>query len=152
MEVTRTFKWCSELWMRKCRAPFPSPHAHVCVRSVGAEKRMPECQGPAVFLEFNDLDPEAIRRTGAFKNDPVKGQEIIDSCFTVDHAFEIMAFVVSVKEPIIVVNCEAGVSRSAGVVLALRRHFGGDVDEVFQKAIPNVHVTSVLSRVIAGEA
>src|SRR3990172_4671407 len=133
MEVTRTFKWCSELRMRKCRAPFPSPHAHVCVRSVGAEKRMPECQGPAVFLEFNDLDPEAIRRTGAFKNDPVKGQEIIDSCFTVDHAFEIMAFVVSVKEPIIVVNCEAeGVAvcgRRSGASSAFRRGRGRGVSE-----------------------
>jgi predicted protein tyrosine phosphatase len=99
---------------------------------------MPACDRFAVFLEFHDLGENA-------------SEEYRAGLFTETHAQTIANFVEKTpEETLVVVNCEGGVSRSSGVVLALRRHYGGDTEEVFQKGVPNIFVTSMLSRVLRG--
>jgi predicted protein tyrosine phosphatase len=98
-------------------------------------------------MEFHDLDPEAIKRTRAAHGDWPKAQEMIDNCFTEAHANALVAFLEPI-EALLVVNCEAGISRSPAVVLALRRKYGGDTEQVYKEAIPNIHVASVLGRVL----
>lgn len=135
--------------MRTCRGFFPEPHSHICIRTNGAEIKMPQCNSPVLYLEFVDLDPDAIRRTQAFARNPAKGQQVIDDCLNEKQALLIVEFVEHTPdERMIVVNCEAGVSRSPGVVLALRRHYGGSTEEVFEKAVPNIHVTSMVTRAL----
>lgn len=144
----KTFVWCPEEVMVACQKYIKYPHAHIAIRSIGSKQQKPKCKGPTIRLEFYDLDPAAIARTNAFANDPVKGKELIDGCFKEKHAEQIVIFVEKIRQKLIVVNCEAGISRSPGVVLALRRHYGGDVEEPFQRAAPNIHVASVLGRVL----
>jgi predicted protein tyrosine phosphatase len=145
----RTFVWCAQSMIKLCHRMNRPAHSHICIRSVGAQIVAPSCEGEALHLEFYDLDPDSIRRTRAFEGDPVRGQEIIDGCFTEAQAKAVVGFVGRRPDTeLMVINCEAGVSRSPGVVLALRRHFGGDEREVFEKAIPNIYVTSMLFRAL----
>lgn len=141
------FIWCRQELAENCQ--FPGEHVHIVITSPSCRRIMPSCKKTTLRMFFYDLDPEAIRKTPAFEKDPVKGQQLIDGCFTEGQANEIAAFVSTVYyDETVIVNCEAGVSRSPGVVLALRRKFGGDTEEVFKKAYPNIHVASVLGRVL----
>jgi predicted protein tyrosine phosphatase len=115
---------------------------------VGAEIVTPQCGNPALYLGFHDLDPEAIRRTPHYADDPVKGEGFIRGCLTDEQATLMAEFAHYRPDELIIVNCEAGISRSPGSVLAFRRFYGGDVDEPYQKAIPNIHVASVLGRAL----
>lgn len=141
----RDFKWCPQEGIKQCLMHVSRPHSHVCIRSVGATVTVPQCGKPALHLAFHDLEPDKIRVTGAFAKDPINEQKIIDECFTNDNAKAIVEFISGRPEDeLIIVNCEAGVSRSPGVVLALRGFYGGDTNEVFDKAYPNMHVTNTL--------
>jgi predicted protein tyrosine phosphatase len=145
----KRFKWGPEIAMLACDHFVPERHAHICIRTPGEPPKMPPCKEHSLHQAFNDLDPEAIKRTEAFEKDPQKGRLLIENCFTEDHAREIREFLKIIRdEHLVFVNCEAGVSRSAGVVLALRRHYGGDEEEIFQKAAPNIHVTSIMTRIL----
>ncbi len=145
----KRFLWCPEEGMKKCTAFFPFRHAHIIIRSPEAEIKHPPCKGMAIYLAFWDLDPDTINRQGVFRENPVRQKELLDGCMQTSHAASIVTFVKSVPDDVpIIVNCEAGVSRSPGTVLALRRYYGGDEEEVFKKAIPNLHVTSTLTSVL----
>jgi hypothetical protein len=145
----KTFVWCREEVMMDCEAYIGKiSHAHIAIRSIGSLQKPPKCGNPTLRLEFYDLDPAAIARTNAFADDPVRGKELIDGCFTEEHARKIAVFVEKTRRKLFVVNCEAGVSRSPGVVLALRRHYGGDLDEPYKTAHPNAHIASVLGQVL----
>ena len=136
----KTFKWCPERAIRLCKSFFAEPHAHVCIRSVGTEIKTPQCGNPALYLAFHDLRENC-------KEEQVAG------LFNEKQASAIVEFVEYMPEDLpIIVNCEAGISRSPGVVLALRRHYGGDQEEVFQKAHPNIYVTSMLTRALRAVA
>lgn len=121
------------------------PHAHIAIVTPGGRAIKPKCGMKTLNQAFHDLDPKAIRKSEAAKEDPKKAEELIGNCFTEAQAKEIAAFVEPL-DGLIVVNCEAGVSRSPGVVLALRRKYGGDTEECFREACPNIHVASVLGR------
>lgn len=145
----KTFVWCPQEGIKKCLSFFPTPHSHLCIRSVGAEITTPECGSPALYVDFHDLDPAAIRKTAHYAEDPVKGEKYIEGCLTDDQAKAMIVFVEDrPDDELIVVNCEAGISRSPGTVLAFRRFYGGDVDEPYNKAIPNIHVASTLGRLL----
>lgn len=149
MKKHKVFVWCREELMTDCFTFVGKiPHAHIAIRSVGSSQKPPKCGNPTLRLEFYDLDPAAIIRTNAFADNPAKGREIIDGCFKEGHAEEIASFIETTRRRLFVVNCEAGISRSPGVVLALRRHYGGDVNEPFEKAVPNIHVASLLGQVL----
>lgn len=139
----REFTWCRQELAEDCR--FAGDHVHIVITSPGCRRIMLFCRKVTLRLFFYDLDPEAIRRTIAHCKDPVRGQELIDGCFTEEHARHIVQFIQATTEPV-VVNCEAGISRSPGIVLALRRKYGGDTEEVFKEACPNIHVASILGR------
>lgn len=135
----KIFKWCPEIALKRCLEWFEPNHVHICIRSLGREVVKPNCDGQAMFLAFHDIGDNAP-------------EEYKDGLFTEAHAKSIVEFVNSTpNEKLIVVNCEAGISRSAGVVLAMRRHFGGDTEEVYKKAMPNILVTSLVSRVLGGQ-
>jgi predicted protein tyrosine phosphatase len=143
----KRFKWCPEIAIRKCLGFFPEPHVHVCIRSVGAEIKTPECGNAALYLDFHDLDPEAIRRTALYEKDPSRGEDYARGCLNEQQACSIARFVADCPDDLlVVVNCEAGVSRSPGVVLALRRKYGGDTEECFRKAYPNIYVASMVGK------
>lgn len=141
----RNFVWCRQEIAEDCRGG--DNHIHVCITTPKYRAIMPSCRLKTLNLFFHDLDPAAILRTEAFVKDPVKGQELIDGCFTEAHAKALVEFIGKSKKTV-VVNCEAGISRSPGVVLALRRKFGGDTEECFKRACPNIHVASVLGQVL----
>lgn len=143
----REFTWCRQELAEDCRVV--GDHAHIVIASPEGRRIIPWCRKMTLRIFFYDLDPAAIRRTPAFAKGPVQGQKLIDGCFTQEHAQQIARFVQVTKEDeIFIVNCEAGISRSPGVVLALRRKFGGDTEEVFKKAYPNIHVASTLGHVL----
>lgn len=147
----RNFVWCPQEGMVQCIRFFPEPHAHIIIRSPGALARNPPCMGDSLYLEFWDLDPETINKQGVFRENPVRQKELLDGCMQDHHAGSIAHFVKNLPENLLlVVNCEAGVSRSPGVVLALRRFYGGDEEEVFKKAIPNMYVTSMVTEALRG--
>lgn len=136
--VKKTFDWCHEVRALTCgvsKPELPRNHAHIVIRSVGAPFRNVRCGMLALYLEFHDLDDKSPGNyhAGLFKE---------------EHALAIARFVRESTASFILVNCEAGISRSAGVVLALRRYYGGNTEEVFQKAIPNIYVANILSRVL----
>jgi len=139
----RNFTWRRQEIAEGCKRD--DRHVHIVITSPKCREVTPRCGKPSLQLFFYDLDPEAIRRTRAAGDDPVKAQELIEGCFSEAQARELAAFVEAHPEDV-VANCEAGVSRSPGVVLALRRKYGGDTEEVFRKACPNIHVASVLGR------
>lgn len=135
----KSFLWSPQMLAMKCSLFIKEKnHAHICIRSVDAEEQNPQCDNPRLHLAFHDLGenaPEGYR----------------DGLFNEVHACEICVFISTVPDDhVIVVNCEAGVSRSPGVVLALRKYYGGDTEEIYTKAHPNIHVSSTLERVIRG--
>jgi len=145
--VPRDFTWCPQEVAERCDQE--RAHVHIVIASPKAIKRINlPCRKTTLRLFFYDLDPEAIRRTNAYANDPAKGQELIDGCFTEEHAGHIALFVESTAPDDVIVNCEAGISRSPGVVLALRRKYGGDTEWVYKRSCPNIHVASLLGKVL----
>lgn len=142
----RTFRWCPQECAEGCYLDVD--HVHIVIATPGGRSIIPACKKITLRMFFYDLDPAAIRRTEAFTSDPVKGQKLIDGCFTEEHAEHIARFVHSTTaDETIIVNCEAGISRSPGVVLALRRKYGGDTEECFHRAYPNIHVASLLGKI-----
>lgn len=145
----RHFTWCRQELARDCQKQ--DDHAHIIIASPETTTRIiPHCRQTSLRQWFYDLDPTAIRRTEAFAKNPGPGQKLIDGCFTQWHALEIRRFVWAVGEIPVVVNCEAGISRSPGIVLALRRAYGMDTNDVYKTAHPNIHVASVLGQALGG--
>lgn len=140
----REFTWCRQEIAEECRRH--DEHVHIVITTPGYRRIMLSCRKTTLRLFFHDLDPETIRHTETFATNPAKGQALIDGCFTETHAREVASFVVMTNPDHVVVNCEAGISRSAGVVLALRRKYGGDTEELYKKAHPNIHVACMLGR------
>lgn len=142
----REFDWCREEVARDCLRT--KGHVHVCITSPKYPGVVPRCGRPYLALTFYDLDPEAIRRSYQGSEETERAKELIAGCFTEAHAEEMVRFVEKHPEEDVVVNCEAGVSRSPGVVLAFRRKYGGDTEDVFKRACPNIHVASLLGRLL----
>lgn len=130
--MNREFLWCSRRIVGTCQMTFRKPHHHIAISTPGTVSVDLGCVGDRLRLQFHDLGDDAPK-------------EYWDGLFTGGHAREIKEFVED-REGLFVVNCEAGISRSAGTVLALRRFFGGDSDEVRRMARPNLFVVSLLFR------
>ena len=130
-----TFEFGPEKILRKCKK-LPRPHSHIAIRRPGTAMKVPACGGPTLYLDFYDAGEKAAKK-------------LRRGLFSEIHARAIQYFVdKSPDGSLIVVNCKAGVSRSAGVVLALRRHYGGDTEDVFNRSTPNIYVASILGRVL----
>ena len=89
-----------------------------------------------LFLEFSDLDSNYIGLMGT-------------KLFTQEDARAILLFVNSLKEMVdlVVCQCEAGISRSAGVAGALSRIFNGKDEYFFKNYLPNHLVYSTILKV-----
>jgi len=102
-------------------------------------------------LQFHDLD----------QTYPISGPAIV--LFNTDMAHEIKGFMeeridwvenssFGVDDLIIVVHCEAGISRSAGVAGALAKHFFGNDDIFFRSPyLPNRLTYSILLNLLSGK-
>lgn len=77
-------------------------------------------------LKFDDVDKE--------------GDTFV--LFTKEQAIQILNFVKQIKNKVdfIIVHCEAGISRSAGVVAALEKIYNNDNNYVFKYYCPNSFV------------
>lgn len=96
-----------------------------------------DCVG-ILYLAFHDFDDLS-------KDYP--GRIVL---FSKEHAKEILDFVAypPVKVDIIICQCEAGISRSAGVAGALSKIINGDDKAIFRQYLPN----SLVYRTILNEA
>lgn len=139
-------RWMAEREAKDCQ--LKSPHAHVVIATPGSGGIVLRCDGASLRLFFHDLEPAKIKATKAFEKMPDKGKQMIDECFTLKQALQIVDFVKAADGGEVIVNCEAGVSRSPAVVLALRRHFGGDTQEVFTRAYLNPHVVKLMEQAL----
>lgn len=150
----RDFTWCRQEaaeWCVEYRHVEGSvgKHVHICITGPEGLAITPNCGNKHINLFFQDLDPNKIRKTLKFAEDPARGQQIIETCFTEEHAQKIVEFVKSTDEnETIIVNCAAGISRSPGVVLAYRLFTHQETESIFQKADPNIHVATTLYRVL----
>lgn len=134
--MNREFLWCSRLMAQACREK--GVHHHVAVRTPGCEPVPLPCKSDRIDLAFHDTGMSS-------------GRQYWDGLFSFADARGIADFVFS-REGLFVVNCEAGISRSAGITLALRQFFGGDVFEVPMKAHPNQFVAAILFRTLLDES
>lgn len=129
--IMRTFLYCREELGMDCKKWVSSPHSHICVRSPGASPKKPVCGSDAILQSFWDLDK-------VVPDDPR-----FSRLFSIEDAKEIVNFV-RVRSGLFIVNCEAGVSRSPAIVMALRQHYGGDVEDVRHRTSPNCRVLDLL--------
>ena len=84
-------------------------------------------------LEFDDVDC---------------GEEAI----TEFDAMRIKGYVEANKEKTIIIHCDAGVSRSAGIAAALMKHYNGDDSEIFDnpRYVPNMLCYRIMLNVLEG--
>ncbi len=139
------YTWCRLELARDCARK--DEHSHISIQSPGAVSFNPRCKREMLSMFFVDLDPLEIMRTEAAIQNPVTGSSLAAECMGVDQADQIARFVEHHPGPI-VVNCEAGVSRSPAVVMALREWYGGSVWEPMKDAVPNMHVAFTLAHVL----
>jgi len=82
-----------------------------------------------LYLDFCDLDK-------SYKDYKI---------FTVDNAKQILDFIKQyINISFVAINCEAGISRSAGVGAALNKIYNGDDEYFFKNYIPNKLVYSTI--------
>ena len=108
-------------------------HIVISIKSPGASKAeilyLNNCLD-ILYLEFHDFDNLSLNYPGHIK------------VFSKQDAKKILNFVKKYKEKIdlIVCQCEAGISRSAGVIGALSKIFNGDDTRIFKEYLPNMLV------------
>lgn len=110
---------------------FDAPHVCISVRDPGSEKASlyPNLTRlDALYLEFDDID---IPVDSAFGRDPV--------LFSEQNARDVLGFYRQYVEKVdgFIINCEAGISRSAAIGAALARITGYDDALFFKKFHPN---------------
>jgi len=110
------------------------PHILISISSPGANK--PEIAFnirclKTLYLEFHDLD-------GLHLPSPATNYKL----FTAEQARHILEMVrtYQYKVNVIICQCEAGISRSAGVAGALSKLLNSDDKEIFKKYLPNMLV------------
>ena len=90
-------------------------------------------------LSFHDLDkiPDYILETA---------EELGLILFSKNHADRVLNFVLPKVSEIsmIACNCEAGVSRSRGIIAALSTIIAGDDEQVFRRGNPNMRVRRLI--------
>lgn len=75
-----------------------------------------------------------------------------ENCMVVEEAVQIETFVERHKDKMIIVHCDAGVSRSAGIAAALLKHYNGDDSEIFDnpRYVPNMLCYRTMLNVLEG--
>lgn len=126
-----------------------SPWVHLSISDPFLRARRPRrvCRRKvaALYLQFVDATPEEI------ENDPQR-EEIAPFRFGADHAERIVAFLDQHKNAAVdvVVNCEAGVSRSPAVANFVLEYFGlRQAPFAPPRHYPNPRVLEVLREVVS---
>jgi predicted protein tyrosine phosphatase len=92
-------------------------------------------------------DDQVLRVTFSDVTSEVLRGELWFNTIRVEQAHEILAFIEKHKEKNIVVNCRAGVSRSAAICLFIHLFYGHELKEHFyQVSNPNPYVLGMLTR------
>ena len=113
------------------------PHAVISIRSpdrLGRTYIPKNNQRKGLMrLEFHDITEEPGDMDGLLE------------MFSIDHAKRIKQFVLKHKElPVLIVNCEMGISRSSGVAAAISKYLTNDDAFYYQNYIPNRRVYKIL--------
>ena|SRR3990167_2812669 len=90
-------------------------------------------------LSFHDIDNFPAEILPLFEKEGIV-------LFSYKHADKIVKFICNNLNEIslIACNCEAGISRSRGVIAALSKAIIGNDDKVFQRGRPNLRIRSIL--------
>ena len=74
------------------------------------------------------------------------------NCMVSEEAVMIKSFVERHKDKLIIVHCDAGVSRSAGIAAALMKYYNGDDSEIFDdtRYCPNMFCYRTMLNVLYG--
>lgn len=120
-------------------------HAVISITDPTAENaKLPEQESRKglLRLKFHDVDRELN----------IPGVKIVP--FSNEDAKKIVEFVAQVKDSVelIVCHCEAGISRSAGVVAALKRIFEEDDSDILHLYLPNMRVRWLILKAHFGES
>jgi predicted protein tyrosine phosphatase len=115
-------------------------HVVISIRSNGAKQvELPyvESRIGTLFFEFHDLD------------EPIGDLEL----FSKEQAETILLFVEGLKDivDLVVCQCEAGISRSAGVASALSFIYNGDDSYFFRNYLPNRRVYRLILETYYGK-
>ena len=91
------------------------------------------------FHDWDDKEKEIVEKTNSLESKSM-------IYFNAEMAREILLFIMCYIETVnlIVVHCEAGISRSAGVASAIAKCFGEDDSYYFKHYIPNMLVYNTI--------
>ena len=121
-------------------------HITVMSRSVAEQWCRCVCDGiPTAIISITDPRAPLANLVGTDTNNPVNGLcdvlrvQFMDTdigspdCIQEEHARKIAEFVLSVKDSVdrLIVHCEAGQSRSAGVAAAILKYLTGSDDSIY---------------------
>lgn len=99
-----------------------------------------------IRLEFDDHDPND--KTNELMSEGYYDDQIL---FTEEQAQKIIKFVEENSQAKnLYVHCWAGISRSRAVVMALREHFGMDMNPISQWESANKHVYRIMQETLSG--
>ena len=133
------------MWAIVAVPPHEEPHVIISIRTPGAEPvavRRGYKTRAILFMAFPDLDEN-------YRALPPSAKRYNDGeLFTPAQAKEILSFVNRHKDEIqsIIVQCEGGMSRSAGVAAALSKIMNDDDARFFKGKTPNMLVYSTILR------
>lgn len=118
----------------------PERHIMISISGPGDLAKLPENprRMDLLRLEFYDL------------SSPLEGYQI----FTEDMAAKVWRFVKQYavdKNILIVVHCDAGLSRSPAIAAAIAKHYFGNDSHFFNRYLPNSLVYRIMLNVINGQ-
>lgn len=121
-------------------------HIVISIRDRKSERAiLPELDSrlDTLFLQFSDFDEPSDKMD----------DELKASLFNFDVAKTVWLFIDTHVDSIetIVVNCEAGISRSAGMVAAISKVLNGEDDYFFKHFLPNMLVYKLMLKVKKGK-
>ena len=125
---------------------FDEPYVHICVTSKDTKPVLTKDENrlDVLYLIFDDATYDETPKVSGYTKD--EWQSKID-LMTFEQAKEILSFFEKWKDKVklLVVNCQAGLSRSAGIVAGICAVYGMNDDEAYRPPRhPNVFVKTMI--------
>lgn len=122
------------------------PYIVISVTDVGSEDVefvKSKTRKAILRLKFSDFDPN----TGVFRSVDMTNSGII--FFDEKMAKQIVDFIKKhSKVKVLLVHCEAGISRSPGIAAAICNYIGRDDSVYFSRYLPNMYVYSTILKIL----